>query len=95
MSLHDDRAAVIASAQRAMLDVLRDQPTASADDIRPRVTIPDGVHPAVIGCAIAGLHRDGLIAPVATIATSRPAGHAHLMRVWRLADPVRGGEVSP
>ena len=75
-----------------MQDVLRVQPTASADDIRPRITIPPGVHPSVVGIAIAGLHRDGIITSVSTIATSRPAGRAHLMRVWRLADHVTGGE---
>lgn len=95
MSLSDDRAAVFAAAQRAMLDVLRTRPTASADDIRPRVTIPPHVHPAIIGSAILGLRRDGLIVQVSTIATSRPAGHSHLMRVWKLAAPPIGQPSRP
>ncbi len=89
-SLQTSRAAVMAAAQTAMLDVLRSRQTASADDIRHRVTIPDGVHPSIIGTAILGLRRAGVIVPVETIPTSRPAGHAHLMRTWRLADPPAG-----
>lgn len=82
-----DRAAVFAAVQRAMLKVLRKQPTASADDIRPLVRIPAHVHPTIVGIAIRELRRDGLIVTDSTIATSRPAGRSHLMRVWRLATP--------
>lgn len=90
MTLQSERAAVIAAAQSAMLDVLRTHPTASADDIRPHVIIPPHVHPSIIGNAIQGLRRDGVIVPESIIATSRPVGHSHLMRRWQLAEPPIG-----
>lgn len=94
MSLQAERAAVFAAAQSEMMKAVRTLPEASAADIRPHVHIPDGVNPSIIGVAIRELKRAGLIVEVGTVATSRPAGHAHLMRLWRLADPLTDGEAT-
>ena len=92
MSLRAERAAVFAAAQNEMMKAVRTQPEASAADIRPHIHIPEGVNPSIIGTAIRELKREGLIVAVGTVATSLPAGHCHLMRVWKLAEPA--GEVS-
>ncbi len=84
------RAGVIRAAQRALIDAIIRNGEASADDIRAVVVIPDGIHPAVIGTAVYLLARDGIIVPVNTVTAQRPIAHAHLMRVWRLADPDQG-----
>ena len=85
MSLPYDRAKVVRHIQRVMIEILRKQRTASADDVWRRVTIPPHVHPSIMGTAILGLSREGLIVPDSTIATCRPSAHGHLIRVWRLA----------
>ena len=85
------RAAVWGACQQALLNAIRARGVGNADDIRCVVTIPPDIHPSIVGRAIGALSRAGIIVPVEFITTSRPVGHAHLMRSWRLADPALGG----
>ncbi len=61
MTVPSDRAAVMADAQRAMMSALLIRGRATADDIRAVVTIPDNIHPSIIGPAVRGLVTEGLI----------------------------------
>ena len=80
------RAGISRDAQRALINALLLRGEATADDIRKVVTIPDGIHPSVIGTAIRELAREGVILPVSTATAQRPIAHSHLFRVWKLAD---------
>ncbi len=84
------RAGIIRAAQRALIDAILVNGEASADDIRAVVVIPDGVNPSIVGTAIRLLAQDGIIVPVSTKTAQRPIAHAHLFRVWRLADRDQG-----
>lgn len=84
------RATVLEDAGRAILYVLRQQDTVCADDVRRIVTIPEHIDPRVIGCAFREAARDGLIVRCGTVTTNRPKGGAHLMFVWRRAEPPLG-----
>ena len=94
MSLPSERAAVFAAVQCELLKAARTSPPASAVDIRPHLKIPSGVHPSIIGAAIRELKRAGLIVEVGYVSTTHKAGHGHLMRTWRLADPPAGQSAS-
>ncbi len=84
------RADVLAELGRAISTVLSNQDTVTADDVRRIVTIPSTIDPRIVGVAFREAARDGLIERVGSIATSRPAGGAHLMYVWKRAKPVAG-----
>lgn len=87
------RAEVWAACQQALLDAIRVRGVGDADDIRRVVTIPEGIHPSIVGRAIGALSRDGTILMVEYITTARPIGHSHVMRSWRLAEPQIGGAI--
>ena len=84
------RAEVWAACQQALLDAIRVRGVGDADDIHSVVTIPHDIHPSIVGRAIGALSRDGTIVMVEYTTTSRPIGHAHVMRSWRLAEPTTG-----
>ena len=90
-SLPLSRAAVWAACQQALLNAIHVRGVGDADDVRRAVTIPPGIHPSIVGRAIGALSRAGIIVAVEFVTTSRPVGHSHLMRSWRLADPALGG----
>ena len=85
------RADIYGACQTVLLSAIRARGVGDADDIRRVVTIPPCINPSIVGRAIGALSRAGIIVPVEFITTSRPVGHAHLMRSWRLADPALGG----
>ena len=88
-AIQNTRSSVIGAAQRALIQAIFLNGEACADDIRAVVEIPDGIHPSVIGSAVQGLAREGLIVAVKTQTAARPVAHSHLFRVWRLADQDR------
>lgn len=71
--------------QRTFLQILKEQPTATSDDIHKRLKIPDHAR-MLIGSAIGGLSRSGLIVRVSFAKTERGRAHGRHVSVWRLAD---------
>jgi len=84
LSVH--REAVIRRAQRALLTVLLETGSATADDVRELVGLPPGVGPKCFGAAPGVLARAGLIRADGYAKTCRPVGHARPVTVWALAD---------
>lgn len=71
--------------QRAFLQVLQENQTATVDMIHERLEIPDEARMS-IGAAIGGLSRDGRIQRVNFRPTERGRAHGRHVAVWRLAD---------
>ncbi len=86
MSLPNRHAKIIGEAQRALLEAIRKNGVASADDIRSVVAIPDDVNPSIVGIAVRLLSKDKIIKVDSIATTERRIAHARLTRVWRLAD---------
>ncbi|GAB5439737.1 MAG: hypothetical protein Fues2KO_00860 [Fuerstiella sp.] len=73
------------AVQLEMLIVLQEQATATVDDVRARLDIPDSAV-MKIGPAINQLRQDGRIVPVDRMNTGRRRAHGREVKVWRLAD---------
>jgi hypothetical protein len=84
--LADRRAAVIRRGQRALLAALLERGTATADDVRDAVPLPEGIGPRCYGAVPLPLADAGLIRHAGYTATRRPEGRARPIAVWRLAD---------
>lgn len=80
------REAVIRRAQRALLIVLLETGSATADDMRELVELPPGVGPKCFGAVPGPLARVGIIHAAGFAKTCRPVGHARPVTVWRLVD---------
>ena len=86
--LAEHREAVIRQAQRALLRLLLDHGTATADDVRSLVDLPDGINPKAFGAAPSPLAKRGIIRADGFTRSCRPEAHARPVTVWRLADPL-------
>lgn len=84
--LTDRREAVVRRAQRALLTTLLETGSATADDVRDQVEVPEGVNPKCFGAAPGPLARAGIIRHTGFAKTCRPEGHARPVTVWALAD---------
>lgn len=84
--LADHREAVIRRAQRALLMVLLETGSATADDVREVVELPPGIGPKCFGAVPTTLARRGIIRADGFSKTCRPEGHARPVTVWRLVD---------
>ena len=83
------QAAVIRKAQRALLKtLLTGAPIITADQIRAKVKLPNGVDPKCFGCVPRPLAQDGIIMSVGFVNSVRDVAHARTLRIWRLRDPV-------
>ncbi len=80
------RGVTIRRAQRALLQRLLVADTATVDDVRAEVDLPEGVNPVCFGAAPGALAKAGIIAADGFARTSRPVGHARPVTVWRLTD---------
>ncbi len=80
-----NREAVIRRAQRALLTVLLETGTATADDVRELVELPPGINAKCFGAAPGPLARAGIIRADGFAKTCRPVGHARPVTVWVLA----------
>ena len=80
------REAVIRRAQRALLTVLLETGSATADDVRELVELPPGIDPKCFGAAPGVLARAKIIRADGFAKTCRPVGHARPVTVWELAD---------
>jgi hypothetical protein len=72
--------------RRALLSALVAHGTATADDVRAAVDLPDGIDPVCLGAVPLPLARAGIIVRAGYVPTGRPTAHARPVAVWRLAD---------
>ena len=84
--LADRRAAVVRAGQRALLLHLFDAGTATADDVRAAVELPQGIGPRCYGAVPMALVDAGIIRAAGYTPTRRPEGHARPITLWELAD---------
>jgi hypothetical protein len=80
------REAVVRRAQRALLMVLLETGSTTADDVRELVKLPSGIGPKCFGAVPPPLARAGIIRADGYAKTCRPEGHARPVTVWILAD---------
>jgi hypothetical protein len=85
-TLTANREAVIRRAQRALLTVLLETGSATADDVRELVELPPGINAKCFGAAPGPLARAKIIRADGFAKTCRPVGHARPVTVWALAD---------
>jgi hypothetical protein len=85
-TLTTNRETVIRRAQRALLTVLLETGSATADDIRRLVELPRGIGPKCFGAVPLPLVRAGIIQADGYAKTCRPTAHARPLTIWRLAD---------
>jgi hypothetical protein len=84
--LTTNRETVIRRAQRALLTVLLETGSATADDVRELVELPPGINAKCFGAAPGVLARAKIIRADGFAKTCRPVGHARPVTVWALAD---------
>lgn len=80
------RKTVIRRAQRALLTVLLETGSATADDLRELVDLPPGINAKCFGAAPGVLARSKIIRADGFAKTCRPVGHARPVTIWKLAD---------
>ena len=72
--------------RRALLATLLDRGTATADDVRSEIKLPEGIGAKLFGAVPGVLARAGIIEQDAYARTARPAAHARPLTVWKLKD---------
>lgn len=72
--------------RRALLKALLIAGTATADDVRLAVELPDGIDPVCLGAVPGPLVREGIIRRAGFAPSNRAAGHARPVTVWELID---------
>jgi hypothetical protein len=84
--LEDHREVYIRRGRRALLEVLLQRGTATADDVREAVKLPPGINPKCFGSVPGLLAKLEIIEQVGFVKTNRPEGHARPVAVWGLVD---------
>jgi hypothetical protein len=84
LTLH--RESIVRDGQRALLLSALQTGSATADDVRQRVTIPDGIGPRCLGAVPSPLARLGMIRRRGYVDSVRPVAHARPVTVWELID---------
>ena len=77
----------VTQARRELLDVLLERGTASADDVRERLTLPPNIGPVCLGAVPKPLALAGIIRRIGFVASARPEAHARPVSQWELVDP--------
>lgn len=80
------RADLIRECTAAALRVALEQGEVCADDVRARVSIPEGMSPKLAGVAFRDLADAGILRRVGFRNSTRPAAHARPLSIWQLAD---------
>jgi hypothetical protein len=80
------RAFYVRRGQRALLEQLFAARTATADDVRRALTLPDDIGPRCLGAVPGPLARAGIIRRVGFRGSERAIAHARPVTVWELAD---------
>ena len=81
------RARWLTLARRELLYVLLERRTASADDVRERLTLPADIGPVCLGAVPKPFVAVGIIERAGFVASVRPEAHARPVSVWKLVDP--------
>jgi len=81
------RAGLIRECTAAALRIALETGELCADDVRAVVTIPPGISPKLVGCVFRDLADARILRRDGHRNSKRPAAHARLLSVWRLADP--------
>ncbi|QDS98146.1 hypothetical protein [Adhaeretor mobilis] len=79
----------VREARRVLLQALLDNGTATIDDVRAVVTLPDGMNPKVFGAIPGVLARAGIVRRRTWTPTARAIAHARTVSVWELVDSVK------
>lgn len=90
--LEAHRELYVLRGRRALLAALLERGTATADDVRHAVELPDDLDPKCFGAVPRELVRLGLIEHAGFTTTARPKAHARPVSVWRLRD--RAGAIA-
>ena len=85
-TLEANREPLVTAGRRALLTVLLERDTATADDVRDLVPCPVGTGPTAYGAVPVALARAGIIRRAGYVPTARPLAHARPVSVWTLAD---------
>ncbi len=85
-SLGACRGRLMIRARRALLMPLLAGITATIDEVREAIELPQGVDPTAFGAVPGPLARMGIIRRVGYVPTCRPGAHARPVTVWALAD---------
>ncbi len=87
LAAHEERRSdIIEAGRRALLRHLLVHGTATADDVRDAVTLPDGVNPVCLGAVPMGLARAGIIQCAGHQPSRRPERHGAPTAVWAIVD---------
>lgn len=81
-----ERLRIVRDAQRALLQGVLTHGTATADDIRAVVPIPDRINPVCLRAAPRPLARLGIIRRNGYVETKRRCAHSRPLRVWEPVD---------
>ncbi len=84
--LAERRAVYIRRGQRALLAALQAMDTATVDDVRDLVNVPQGIDPVCLGAVPGPLVRAGIIWRAGYTPTCRPTAHARPLSVWAVVD---------
>lgn len=79
----------IRDARRVLLTRLLEHGTATIDDVREAVELPNGIDPKCFGAVPGQLARAGIIRRIGFATTTRAIAHARPVTVWGLADAGR------
>ena len=85
--LESRRQVYVNRGRRALLLRLLTGETATADDVRAAVQLPETIDPVCLGAVPRALARAGIIRRAGFEPTSRPDAHARPVSIWALADP--------
>lgn len=80
------REAYVRRCRRVLLAALLERGTATMDDVRSVVTLPDGIDPVCVGPVPGELARAGIIERVGYVPSTRADAHARPLSLWRLRD---------
>lgn len=80
------RSQLLLLGRRAMLVYALQHGKVTADEVRALVPLPAGIDPKAFGAVPGVLSKLGLIEPFGFQHTTRAAGHARPVRVWRIRD---------
>ncbi|MDA1053797.1 MAG: hypothetical protein O3C40_25390 [Planctomycetota bacterium] len=84
--LEERRQVIVNRGRRALLTRLVTGATATADDVRAAVELPETIDPVCLGAVPGALARAGIITRAGFVATARPDAHARPVSIWSLAD---------
>lgn len=80
------REAYLRLARRTLLELLMQNGTASMDDVRDLVQVPDSINPKFFGAVPGMLARLNIISAHSAVKTRRKVARARSITLWRLSD---------